>query len=156
MAKQGKPAAVVAAPAPKVRKVTGVKIRQTRDVPRYQSADNVPPLNLLTQQELIDQGYQYPFAIKHDFSKDKHARIRWKRVHSNSKGPTGGTNVNKRDKEIPTRLVVHVKNDKRKKDFVNTYTFNVTTSGVSTAVRSLEERGLTPTVYHYKGDRFTH
>lgn len=98
------------------------KNRNNRDTYIPKSAEDVVPINELTEDEKIRGGLRQPFIEVPNFQKTPEERVRWKKVHSNKKGPVSSMPRSKRQ-EIEYSLNVYLKNKKKESTFKTVHTF---------------------------------
>lgn len=133
MANNAKQAKKAEAPAKKVVKASGVKVRTREEARPFLSKRDTQPLNDvtlpngevvkgLTEEEKIAQGYLKPLRRVPRFRKNKYDRGRWHDEHSNAKGPTGGT-AKKNYGERKATLIVHLLNPSKLSTFTTTRSF---------------------------------
>jgi len=127
---------VPAAKKQRVVKTSRAKVRSLDDARGYFAKKDTSPLNTtmftnakgelvvnegLTEREKVQQGYLPPRVRRISFKKNEQEREEYKLVHTNAKGPTGGT-PNRRFERKST-LIVHFINFKKQPDHVSTRAF---------------------------------
>lgn len=156
--------------AKKTVKTAGRKVRDSRDIPRYFSHRDTPPIDVYNEQGMIIEGYHPPFQYKNEtklktdgtvrqvgrFEKTAKERSDWEKASRGGKGPRGGL-VSRRN-ELKSPLIIHFKNVARKKDFPTTRKFEVTASEVAVLIGKLHTPDHNKIVqkYYYKGQCFIH
>lgn len=148
----------------KVKKAASVRVRSIRDIDRFFSHKDTPPINELTEDQLIREGIHPPFQYKNAvvaykdgtrqvgrFEKQKHEveTLKMLKKACTEPAPRGGV-VTIGDVEVVDKLTIHVKNHKRVKEFTTTRTFHVKPSEVNGIV------GRYDTTKYYYGGRVTH
>lgn len=129
-----------------------VKASSNRNDAGYSSDKNTRPISLLTQEELIREGYRYPYVQKPDFKKTQYEREKLKEVHTNKKGPAVG--MPKRRVTQGFTLIVHVANTDKNPDFKSTYTFKDVQVQDAAAVMNTMLKGMVITKYHHAGQTY--
>lgn len=108
----------------------------------YASAEGTKPYNELTEAERIAEGSRPYFAEPVSFRKTPSERARWKKFHTNAKGPVAPT-YKPSYREIPHRLTVHLQNKKKDPKFITTHSFDVKRSEIN---------GILRTFFNHKND----
>lgn len=148
-----------------VKSAGSVRVRSVRDIDRFFSSKETPPIDVHDEYGMITEGIHPPFQYKNPKTVDAEGKVRqvgrfektakdradWGTgVISNlrhKKGPTGGSSSGNK-KEIRHMLIIHLKNVKGSSTFTTTRSFNVYPSEVKVIV------GKYPvTVYHYRGNK---
>lgn len=111
-----------------------VKGSKNRGAERFFSDKKLGPLNGvydekgayhegLSEEQKIEQGYQYPYVQKIDFTKSEEDRKKLAKIAKPSKRITGWLGSDVKRNDFRTTLIVHLLNRKKDKDFKTTYTF---------------------------------
>lgn len=124
---------------------TNNKKPRTRVEPKQE-----PLISSLTEDQQIAMGFRNPRVVKPDFSKSKEERAKWKKVHSNAKGPTGGMPTPPAN-ELAHNLIVHYTpkgNDKNEADpSKTTQCFKAKPSEVNYILRTFFSNNITKIWY---------
>lgn len=150
-----------------VKTAGSVRVRSVRDIDRYFSHRETPPIDYTDELGMIREGIHPPFQYKNAtttastgekrqvgrFEKTEKDRSDWRAVHSSSKGPSGGARGGS-GQDIRHTLVMHFKNTRREKSFVTTRSFSVYPSEVTFIKDKYHDpdRGKVVTKYHYRGN----
>lgn len=150
-----------------VKTAGSVRVRSVRDIDRYFSHRETPPIDYTDELGMIREGIHPPFQYRNPttttptgekrqvgrFEKTEKEREDWSEVHSSEKGPSGGASARSR-KAIRHTLIMHFKNTRREKSFVTTRSFNVYPDEV-TFIKDKHhdpDRGKVVIKYYYRGN----
>lgn len=156
MAKKGNTnTRTVQEPVVKTRKVSAVRVRSIHDARSFFSKKETPSLIELSESQLIEEGYRYPYAIRPNFKKTVEEREELAKVKF--KAPRKPGVPTKKDFSIPKLYTIQIKyvGPGKIKNFKTTYSAWLKESEIFSYEASLKFPELTVIAKKVYGGKIT-